>query len=80
MKVLDYKTGTENQTDCLKLVSPSYRGEGGGVRPVLDEIKIKVHFFIRSSLMEGVKKPIESVIRIIPGREGGGLRVLITTS
>jgi len=25
VKVLDYKTGTENRTDCLKLVSPSYR-------------------------------------------------------
>lgn len=24
VKVLDYKTGTENRTDCLKLVSPSY--------------------------------------------------------
>ena len=26
VKVLDYKTGTENRTDCLKLVSPSYTG------------------------------------------------------
>ena len=24
VKVLDCKTGTENRTDCLKLVSPSY--------------------------------------------------------
>ena len=24
VKVFDYKTGTENRIDCLKLVSPSY--------------------------------------------------------
>ena len=25
VNVLDYKTGTKNRIDCLKLVSPSYR-------------------------------------------------------